>query len=198
MDVATSALDVTRIHRGDVVTCPQCGKSGEVDCDDGEAFISWSEPEACPRCGTKSARPNGEHYCHSKEQSGMTNNNLTDERIAQILEAESACWSPEVLAMLRELQYSRRKLAELDAVVEQRNGECVRLHKELGQYGKVGPMRNGLMRVTFEMNTGIKAVFEKEELETAGRVVFDGTELDLEMMIYLARIVMDSTSAPQA
>ena len=136
MDVATSALDVTRIHRGDVVTCPQCGKSGEVDCDDGEAFISWSEPEACPRCGTKSARPNGEHYCHSKEQSGMTNNNLTDERITELLEMIPPKNEPcgalaDVRIGLIELQYSRRKIAELDAVVDQRNGECVRLHKEL-------------------------------------------------------------------
>lgn len=41
----------------------------------------------------------------------MTNNKLTDDRIDEILETERKCWSPEVIAILVELQ-ERRKAAE--------------------------------------------------------------------------------------
>ncbi|HIC6449267.1 TPA: hypothetical protein ACW4DX_002067 [Salmonella enterica subsp. enterica serovar Thompson] len=65
MDVTTSALNINHLHYGDVVTCPQCSKAGEIEREDGIAFVVWNEPQPCPRCGVTSTRPNGEHYCHA-------------------------------------------------------------------------------------------------------------------------------------
>ncbi|EDE6094592.1 hypothetical protein BXG97_22920 [Salmonella enterica subsp. enterica serovar Enteritidis] len=64
MDVATSTLNINRLHYGDEVTCPQCGKAGAIECEDGSAFVVWDESCPCPRSGVTSTRPNGEHYCH--------------------------------------------------------------------------------------------------------------------------------------
>lgn len=66
MDVTTVLGDESRLRYGDAVTCPQCGKTGEVDCDDGAAFVVWNEHQPCPRCGVTPLRLNGEHYCHAK------------------------------------------------------------------------------------------------------------------------------------
>lgn len=44
---------------------------------------------------------------------------------------EFAQESADIACALRELLQARRTIQELTAVVEQRNGECVRLHSEL-------------------------------------------------------------------
>ena len=64
LNVVTESSDADKLEINDAVTCPQCGATGEIDCDDGVAFVSWAEPEPCQNCGGVSTRPNGEHYCH--------------------------------------------------------------------------------------------------------------------------------------
>jgi hypothetical protein len=44
MYVSTDA-DEGRLNCGDDVTCPGCGATGEIDCDDGMAFVLWDKGE---------------------------------------------------------------------------------------------------------------------------------------------------------
>lgn len=41
LDVATENGNSDRLFVGDVVTCSECGKKGEIDCDDDFAFATW-------------------------------------------------------------------------------------------------------------------------------------------------------------
>lgn len=72
LNVVTESGDENKLNLNDAVSCPECGAVGEIDCDDGCAFVAWAEPEPCPRCGVVSTRPNGEHYCHSDSARGAS------------------------------------------------------------------------------------------------------------------------------
>lgn len=66
----------------------------------------------------------------------------------EIGDYEFAQESADIANALRELLQARRTIEELTAVVEQRNGECVRLHSELeSRTVTVKPMRPGHITV---------------------------------------------------
>ncbi|AGH74062.1 hypothetical protein ACOGYQ_000203 [Edwardsiella piscicida] len=43
LDVTTELGTSKFLYAGDGVVCSQCGKKGEIDCDDDSVFAAWDE-----------------------------------------------------------------------------------------------------------------------------------------------------------
>ncbi|SXD89994.1 hypothetical protein [Klebsiella quasivariicola] len=81
---------------------------------------------------------------------------------------EFAQESADIACALRELLQARRTIQELTAVVEQRNGECVRLHSELESRTVKLPQRHSmLLREDFNEDYHTEMAYKADEVQAS-------------------------------